>query len=129
MRMTTKVPLIIFEDGLKGSTHVRFRGRIVETSEMIYKDLKKREKQGELLVLDINEFRASSVCFECHQRNLRHHTAQERAFYNILICNDCNIFWNRDVLAAKNMMFISTQLWPGNERSDIFSRPTGQRAT
>ncbi|CEG81642.1 hypothetical protein RMATCC62417_15815 [Rhizopus microsporus] len=119
---TTKMPLIIFGDGLKGSTHVRLRGRRVGASEMVYKNLKKREKQGELLVLDINEFKTSSVCFECHQRNLKHHTAQERTFYNILICNDCNIFWNLDVLAAKNMMFISTQLWSGNERPNIFSR-------
>ncbi|CEG63941.1 hypothetical protein RMATCC62417_01005 [Rhizopus microsporus] len=104
---TTKMPLIIFGDSLKGNTHVRFRGRR-GTSEMIYKHLKKREKQVELLVLDINESRMSSVCFECHQRNLRHHTVQERTFYNVLICNDCNILWNRDVLAAKYMMLIST---------------------
>lgn len=57
--------LIVFGDGMKGSAHVRFRGRRVGASEMIYKNLKKREKQGELLVLDINEFRTLSGRYLC----------------------------------------------------------------
>jgi hypothetical protein len=39
--------------------------------------------------------------FNRNQRNLRYHRAKDRTFFNILICTDCNIFWNRNVLAAK----------------------------
>jgi hypothetical protein len=58
---TTRMPLIVFGDGLKGKAHVRFRKRRVGVSEIIYKNLKNRERQGQLLLLDINEFRTSSV--------------------------------------------------------------------
>lgn len=57
----TKMPLIVFGDGLKGKSHVKYRGHRVGVSEIIYRQLKRREKLGELLVLDINEFRTSSV--------------------------------------------------------------------
>ena len=143
------MPLVIFGDGLKGSSHVKFKGRRVGVSNIIYKNLKRREKLGELLVLDIDEFRTSSVsnltrsstimmhlnlllqqvCHECNETSLRHHRDQNRAIFSILICNNCNIFWNRDVLASKNMMFIAAQIWAGIERPAIFTRQNRQRAT
>jgi hypothetical protein len=56
------MPLVIFGDGVKGSSHVKYRGRRIGASNIIYKNLK-REKLGEVLVLDINEFRTSSVSY------------------------------------------------------------------
>lgn len=55
------MPLIVFGDGLKGKAHVRIRRKRVGVSEIIYRNLKNREKLGEVLVLDIDEFRTSSV--------------------------------------------------------------------
>ncbi|CEG76410.1 hypothetical protein RMATCC62417_11309 [Rhizopus microsporus] len=112
---TTKMPLVIFGGGIKGSSHVKYRGRRVGVSDIIYKNLKRREKLGEVLVLDINEFRASSVCPNCKEMKLRNHKAEDKSFFNVLICNNCNIFWNRDVLISKNMLFIATQIWTGME--------------
>ncbi|GAA5809176.1 hypothetical protein MFLAVUS_002581 [Mucor flavus] len=128
-RDSTKMPLVVFGDGLKGKSHVKLKGRRTGVSEIIYRQLKRREKLGEVLVLDINEFRTSSVCFNCHEMNLRHHQAEDRSFFSILICNSCNIFWNRDVLASKNMMYIASEIWAGNERPAIFSRQNRQSAT
>ncbi|KAI8083426.1 hypothetical protein BDF21DRAFT_415958 [Thamnidium elegans] len=116
------MPLVIFGDGLKGSSHVKYKGRRVDVSDVIYKNLKRRQNLGEVLLLDINEFRTSYVCPNCKEMKLRTHKVDDKAFFNILICNDCNIFWNRDILAAKNMMFIARQIWAGMDRPTIFTR-------
>ncbi|KAI8062967.1 hypothetical protein BDF21DRAFT_428408 [Thamnidium elegans] len=118
----TKMPLVIFGDGLKGSSHVKYKGRRVGVSDVIYKNLKRRQNLGEVLLLDINEFRTSSVCPNCKEMKLRTHKVDDKSFFNILICNDCNIFWNRDILAAKNIMFIARQIWAGMDRPTIFTR-------
>ncbi|KAI8994928.1 hypothetical protein BDB01DRAFT_831866 [Pilobolus umbonatus] len=56
---TAQMPLVVFGDGLKGRAHERFRKKRVGVSEMIYRHLQKRERQGQLLLIDINEFRTS----------------------------------------------------------------------
>ncbi|GAA5816891.1 hypothetical protein MFLAVUS_010426 [Mucor flavus] len=58
---STEMPLVVFGDGLKGKSHVKFKGRRTGVSEIIYRQLKRREKLREVLVLDINEFRTSSI--------------------------------------------------------------------
>ncbi|KAI8880209.1 hypothetical protein K501DRAFT_286384 [Backusella circina FSU 941] len=55
------MPLIIFGDGLKNKTQMKFKGLRHGVSERLYRQLKKRERLGELLLLDINEFRTSKV--------------------------------------------------------------------
>lgn len=55
------MPLIVFGDGLKGGNHTKYKGLRVGASEKIYKNLKRRESLGELFLLDIDEFRTSSV--------------------------------------------------------------------
>ncbi|CEP07860.1 hypothetical protein [Parasitella parasitica] len=46
----TRMPLVVFGDSLKGRSHVKFKGHRVGVSEIIYKQLKTREKLGEVLV-------------------------------------------------------------------------------
>ncbi|RCH85462.1 hypothetical protein CU098_009488, partial [Rhizopus stolonifer] len=91
-----KMPLIIFGNGMKGKSHVRFRGKRVGVSEIIYRHLKRREKLGELSVLDIDEFRTSSVCDTCHQMNVCNHRDQDISFH------------------TSNMAYISAQIWSGS---------------
>lgn len=55
------MPLIVFDDGLKNITQKKFKGLRHGFSDKLYRQLKKREKFGELLLLDINEFRSSKV--------------------------------------------------------------------
>ncbi|KAI7891472.1 uncharacterized protein EV154DRAFT_442882 [Mucor mucedo] len=57
----SKMPLIIFGDGLKNKSHVKISGIRHGVSEMIYRQLKLREKLGELLLLDIDEYKTSKV--------------------------------------------------------------------
>jgi hypothetical protein len=55
------MPLFIFCDDLKHKDQVKFKGLRTGVSNKIYKQLKHREGQGELLVLDINEYKTSKV--------------------------------------------------------------------
>ncbi|KAI7899331.1 uncharacterized protein BX663DRAFT_489226 [Cokeromyces recurvatus] len=127
---TAKMSLVIFDDGLKRSSHLKYRGRRVGVSDVIYKNLKRRQNLKEALSLDINEFRTSSVCPNCKEMKLRTHRVDDKSFFNILICNVCNILWNRDILAAKkNMMFIACQIWANMERPVVFTRQNRQRTT
>lgn len=56
-----KMPLIVFGDGLKNKSQVKYRGLRTGITDKLYRKLKSREKFGELLVLDINEFKTSKV--------------------------------------------------------------------
>lgn len=55
------MPLIIFGNGLKNKSHVKFKGLRHGVSEKLYRQLKIREKRGELLLLDIDEYKTSKV--------------------------------------------------------------------
>lgn len=55
--------LMILGDGLKGGSHVKLKKRCVKVSEIIYGQLKRKDKLGEVLVFDTNEFRTSSVSY------------------------------------------------------------------
>lgn len=57
----SKMPLIIFGDGLKNKSHVKISGLRHGVSGIIYKQLRLREKLGELLLLDIDEYKTSKV--------------------------------------------------------------------
>ena len=51
------MPLVVFGDGLKDKDHMKFRGLRHGVSNKIYKQLQARERIGELLLVDINEFK------------------------------------------------------------------------
>ena len=57
-----KMPLVVFGDVLKNRFQVKFRGLRHGLNEKIYKRLIQKEKQGQLLPVDINEFNTSKVC-------------------------------------------------------------------
>lgn len=62
--------MIVFGDGLTNKSHVKFKGLRTGVVDKLYKQLKLREKLGELLLLDIDEFNTSKV------RYLHAHFAQ-----------------------------------------------------
>jgi hypothetical protein len=47
------MPLVVFGDGLKNKAHVKFRGLRHGLNEKIDKHLIQKEKQGQLLLVDI----------------------------------------------------------------------------
>ncbi|KAI8077385.1 uncharacterized protein B0P05DRAFT_544822 [Gilbertella persicaria] len=55
------MPLIVFGDGLKNKSHVKFKGL-------------HNEKRGELLLLDIDEYKTSKTCNSCLENKLEHIT-------------------------------------------------------
>lgn len=121
-----KMPLVIFGDGLKNKEHVKFRGLRPGVSGKIYRHLKHREGLGELFLLDINEFRTSKICNSCLTGNLENLKVNKddaiRYIHQVFQCSTCGIFWNRDEMAAKNMMRIARSIWNGNGRPSVFSR-------
>ncbi|KAG2191036.1 hypothetical protein INT47_006012 [Mucor saturninus] len=122
----SKMPLIIFGDGLKNKSRVKISGLRHGVSEMIYKQLKLREKLGELLLLDIDEYKTSKNCNNCLEsslENLKHKSGTDnRSIHQIFFCKKCNIRWNRDVMATKNIYTIATSIWRGDGRPDVFKR-------
>ncbi|ORE02990.1 hypothetical protein BCV72DRAFT_296959 [Rhizopus microsporus var. microsporus] len=57
----TKMPLVIFGDGMKNKDHVKFKCLWHGVSGKLYKQLQRRERLGELILLDINEYNALKV--------------------------------------------------------------------
>jgi hypothetical protein len=55
------MPLVIFGDGLKNKSNVKFKGLRHGVTEKIYRQLKLREKLGQLILLDIDEYNTSNV--------------------------------------------------------------------
>ncbi|KAI8977457.1 hypothetical protein BDF20DRAFT_836256 [Mycotypha africana] len=104
----TKMLLTVFGSGLRGKEQLRFRGPQHGASNAIYIHLKVKEKQGYLCLLDIDKFRTVKVCNSCRQEDFGNLIATDgQTIHAILICNNCNVYWNRDVNAAKNMFSIS----------------------
>lgn len=56
-----KMPMIVFGNGLQNKSHVKYKGLRRGMTDKLYKQLKLREKSGELLLLDIDEFNTSKV--------------------------------------------------------------------
>lgn len=55
------MPLVLFGNGLKNKSHVKFKGLRHGASEKVYRQLRLREKLGELVLLDIDEYKTSKV--------------------------------------------------------------------
>jgi hypothetical protein len=55
------MPLIVFGAGCHGKDSVRLKGHRNGITDKIYRRLKQRDRNGELLLLDIDEYRTSKV--------------------------------------------------------------------
>ncbi|RCI03740.1 hypothetical protein CU098_001372, partial [Rhizopus stolonifer] len=79
-----------------------------------------------LLLLDIDEYKTSKTCNSCLENKLEHITQgsgiEKRKIHQVLVCKNCNIFWNRDVMASKNMFTIAQSIWNGQGRPTMFNR-------
>ncbi|KAI7890973.1 uncharacterized protein EV154DRAFT_551845 [Mucor mucedo] len=84
----SKMPMIIFGDGLKNKSHVRFKGPRHGVIDKLYRQLKRRENLGELLLLDIDEYNTSKTCNGCLVKNLENLKCGDHKIHQILNCNN-----------------------------------------
>ncbi|KAL4209340.1 hypothetical protein AB4K20DRAFT_1909790 [Rhizopus microsporus] len=64
----SKMPLVIFDNGLKNKSHVKFKRLRQGVSERVYRQLRLREKLGGLIFLDIDEHKTSKTCNSCFEK-------------------------------------------------------------
>lgn len=115
-----KIPLIVFGTGMFNKDHVKLKGNRVGVTGLLYRTLKKREAFGDLVVVDIDEYKTSKVCNKCQTESVDIFGGIRG--YGVLECKTCFTLWNRDVNASKNMMSISLSVWNGDGRPSVFTR-------
>ncbi|KAI8094584.1 hypothetical protein BDF21DRAFT_395008 [Thamnidium elegans] len=114
------MPLVIFGNGMFNKDSVPFRGNLHGVTSIVYKNLRRREQLGELCLIDINEFRTSVVYNNCKSKT---NSSLPRNF-KALRCTHCEtLLWNRDTNAVRNMWDISSSIWAGRGRPEIFCKP------
>ncbi|KAI8087808.1 uncharacterized protein B0P05DRAFT_532351, partial [Gilbertella persicaria] len=90
------MPLIVFGDGLKNKSHAKFKGLRYGVIEKLYRQLRIREKHGELLLLDIDEYKTSKTCNSCLENKLEHITQgsgiEKRNINQVLVCKTAIFF-------------------------------------
>ncbi|CAO3687005.1 unnamed protein product [Rhizopus microsporus] len=80
---------------------VKIKTHRVGVTEVLYKQLKKRQKSGELLLAMMNEFCTSKVCHPCQDMTL---TTTMIDLHSVLTCKSCGIIWQRDLNAFKTFL-------------------------
>ncbi|KAI7902156.1 uncharacterized protein BX663DRAFT_511911, partial [Cokeromyces recurvatus] len=75
---------------------------------------KKREREGRLIAVTIDEFNTSRACSSCHNKTLK---PVEHARGNSIL--ECKFYIN----SSKNMMEIPLSIWRQTGRPTVFQRP------
>lgn len=117
--------MIVFGDGMFGKDLVKLKGNRCGVTGKLWRALKKRERDGGLIAVTIDEYKTSKACNNCQEINLE--SASHTHGYSVLVCKTCNTLWQRDVNAAKNMMTIAVSTWSGNGRPCVFQRQKRQQ--
>ncbi|KAI9354212.1 hypothetical protein BD770DRAFT_412322 [Pilaira anomala] len=90
------MPLVVFGDGMFNKDDVPLTSQLHGVTSTLYKNLKRRERLGELCLIDINEFQTSTP-LQGNFKVLRYTRCQDRL-----------VTWNRNTNAARNMWDISS---------------------
>ncbi|KAI9364180.1 hypothetical protein BD770DRAFT_469365 [Pilaira anomala] len=103
------MPIVILGDGMFNKDAVSFKRYQHGVTSIIYINFKRRERLGELCLLNTNEFRTSIVCNKCKTKSNR-----TLGFnFKVLRCTNCStLLWNRDTMLPKIY---------GNGRFNIFT--------
>jgi len=89
----------------------------------LWKELKKRERAGELIAVPIDEYLSSQICHSCALRELEKVKTQDNiTHHGVLVCKNCQTLWQRDVVASKNLFWIAAQIILESERPLPFRR-------
>ncbi|KAI8973558.1 hypothetical protein BDF20DRAFT_989513 [Mycotypha africana] len=98
----TKLPLIVFGDGMRNKDNVHFKGHSSGVTGNLYRTLLRRKRCFLAAVVDINEFKTSKV---------------GPKLPNQVLFSRSNVIFV-DVNAAKNMHTIANSVWEHNGRPD-----------
>jgi hypothetical protein len=117
------ITIIALGDGVFSNS---LRGNKTAPVKAFKKALKQRCGE-DLKICMIDEYLTSQICNNCKQGNLENITTAKsnRRVHALLKYNEntCNMLWNRDIMAAKNILdiflFASTN---DNKRLDVFER-------
>ncbi|KAH8548160.1 hypothetical protein BGW37DRAFT_507662 [Umbelopsis sp. PMI_123] len=102
--------MIVFGNAMFNKDGVPMRGQRVGVTNILWKTLKRRERQGHLVAITIDEYLTSR-------------TADGVSHHSILVCDHCQILWQRDINAAKNMYGIAMAMWIDGRRPNELARP------
>ncbi|KAI7900981.1 uncharacterized protein BX663DRAFT_438345, partial [Cokeromyces recurvatus] len=107
---STKVPLIVFGSGMFGKDNVKLKGLRCGIVGKLYKLLKKREAEGQLIATTIDEFKTSKTYSLCFFDDLKIISTKSFKGVAVVCCERCSKVWQRDSNAANNMMTISKSI-------------------
>lgn len=117
----SRVPLIVFGDGMFGKDRVKLKGHRNGVVEKLYRTLKSKEAEGQLIVITIDEYKTSKTCSLCFHDDVRIISSKTFRGVGVVSCSQCSKLWQRDSNAANNMMTISKSIWSGQGRPPMFS--------
>lgn len=122
-----KVPLIVFGDAMFGKDHVVLKGKHKSgVVDKLFKSLKGIEAEGQLIVVTIDEYKASKTCSRCFHDDIKIITSKSFKGVGVVSCKECHKLWQRDSNAANNMMTISKSIWSGEGRPLVFTPQRNQ---
>ena len=112
-----KIPVVTFGSGIFWKKSMKFKGHRIRVTDVLYRALKRKEAQGDIIVVTVDEFRTSrvqdyslnillnslQVCSSCNQIVF---TTSLLNFHNIQSCSGCGLLWKRDINASKNIFKI-----------------------
>ncbi|KAG1441212.1 hypothetical protein G6F56_011583 [Rhizopus delemar] len=103
-----KVPLIIFGDGMFGKNVVKLKNNRTGVTGVFWRSLKKREREGGLIAITIDEYKTSKICNKCRSESLE--AASHTRGQGVLECKTCSTLWQRDVNTTKKMLSIGVDI-------------------
>jgi hypothetical protein len=147
-----RIPLIVFGNAMFGAKKngQKMKGQKAGIVNIIWREVKRRERAGDLVAVTIDEYLSSQVskplhkrihlfltyffkrmlykiCHSCHERNLEKVKTEDHiTHHGVLACKSCGTLWQRDVVASKNLYWIAQSAWAGHGRPEEFQRPSNR---
>jgi transcription elongation factor Elf1 len=101
---------------------VNRRGKVSGLARVCLRVLRQAEREGELIVVVVNEFYTSQVCSRCGERRLRGKSLDGDTMHAVQVCTNCGTVWQRDVNASRNLQYIFKHEVIHQERPGEFQR-------
>lgn len=97
--------LVVFASGMFSKDNAKLKGKICDAVGRFFRTMKRHEKEGNLMMIAIGEYKTSKTCSHClfDRMNIISSSTFHRA--SVVSCTRCNKLWQRDVNAAINMVW------------------------
>ncbi|KAI9474098.1 MAG: hypothetical protein EXX96DRAFT_327994 [Benjaminiella poitrasii] len=99
-----------------GRDLVKLKGHRSGIACKLFAALKKREAEGQLIVVTIDEFKTSITYSLCFFDDMTVINTSKFKGFSVLHYKQCRKVWQRDIIATNNMMTI----WSGEGRPKVF---------